>query len=136
MANGAYENGYKNFALGNVVWKNAGGSTILLSLVDTADYTVNLNTDDALDDIAGAALEETSGAMTLSDATVGGVVDAADVAFVGTAGDQCEGVVVYRSTGVASTSWLLFWWDTATGLPVTLGGDVNVAFNASGLATI
>jgi hypothetical protein len=129
MANGFYQPGMKHFAFGDIVWKASGGSTIKTVLVDTADYTVNLTTHDALDDVAGAAREETSGAMTLIDAADDGIVDANDVVFTGTTGDACEAILVYKDSGVESTSWLLFWWDSASGLPVTLGGDVTVAWD-------
>ena len=119
----------KHFSWGDIVWKASGGSTIKTTLIDTADYTVNLTTHDAYDDIAAAAREETSGSMTLIDGADDGIVDANDVTFTGTTGDTCEGIVVWKDSGVESTSWLLFWWDSASGLPVTLGGDVTVAWD-------
>lgn len=138
MANGFYDPGLKHFAQGDLIWKASGGSNVRTTLVDAADYTVNLSTHEFRDTgtISAAAQEETSANMTLSDATNGGFVDAADVTFTGTAGDTCEGILVYKNTGVAATDLLLFWWDTASGLPVTLGGDVTVQWNASGLAQI
>jgi hypothetical protein len=129
MANGPYQNGIMNFALGNVVWKAAGGSNIRTALVDTADYAVDLATHNFMDDVAAASREETSGNMTLVDAAVDGVVDASDVAFVGTAGDQCEGIIVYRFVTVDGDSLPLFWWDSVAGMPVTLGGDVTVSWD-------
>lgn len=130
MANGAYQHGIKNFALGNVVWKLSGGSDIRTALVDTADYTVDLANHDFMNDVAAASREETSAAMTLVDAAVDGVVDASDVIFVGTAGDQCEAIIVYRFVTVDADSLPLFWWDTGIGgMPVTLGGDVTVSWS-------
>ena len=132
MANGFYAKGMKHFAQGDVVWKASGGSTIKTALVDTADYTVNLSTHEFRDTgtIATAAQEETSGAMTLVDAADDGIVDASDVTFTATAGDTCEGILVYKDTGAAATDLLLFWWDSASGLPVTLGGDVTVVWDS------
>jgi hypothetical protein len=123
----------KHFALGDIVWKASGGSTIKTTLVDTADYTVDLTTHEfrGTGTIATAAQEETSAGMTLVDAASDGIVDASDVTFTGTSGDQCEGILVYKDTGAAATDLLLFWWDTASGLPVTLGGDVTVAWDNS-----
>ena len=114
------------WAKGDIVWKAAAGSTIKTTLIDTADYTVDLVNHDFYDDIAAAAKEETSGAMTLVDGATNGVVDASDVTFTATTGDTCEGIVLWKDTGVAATSNLLLWWDTSAGLPVTLGGDVTV----------
>ena len=133
----------KHFARGNFKWildatpTAAEDDLFKCGLVDTADYTVALATHE-FRDAAGLALgiEETSGAMTLSDATADGVCDASDIVFTATAGDTCEGILVWQEKGTAATDRLAFWWDTASGLPVTLGGDVTVQWNASGLAKI
>lgn len=130
MANGFYQHGVKHFALGNILWKAAAGSAIRTGLVDTADYAVDLANHEFRDATGLAAgVEEISGDMTLIDAAVDGVVDANDVTFTGTAGDQCEGILVYQNVGSAATDRLLFWWDSASGLPVTLGGDVTVQWD-------
>lgn len=126
MASGFYEMGMKHIGLGDLVWKNAGGTAIAAYLVDTADYTVNLATHEFRDASGLAAgIEETSGALTKTDAAANGVLDATDVVFTGTAGDPCEGILV-ANNGTAATSPLYFWWDGEAGLPVTLGGDVTV----------
>ena len=118
------------FARGEVVWKASGGSNIRTALVDTADYTVDLAAHDLMNDVPSGAREETSANMTLVDADVDGVVDANDVTFTATAGDQCEAILVYKFVTNDTDSVPLFWWDTASGLPVTLGGDVTVAWDS------
>ncbi len=128
MADGFYLKGMKHFAFGDVIWKAAGGSNIKIYLVDAADYTVNLTTHEFVSDVAAAGIEETSANLTLIDAADDGIVDANDVTFTATAGDQCEGILMAKDTGVTSTSPLLMWWDAAAGLPVTLGGDVSVVW--------
>lgn len=110
---------------GGLGWATA---TIKVLLVDTADYTVSIDVDEFLSDIPAAAREETSAALT-TKTNVLGVLDADDVTFSGTAGDGCEAVVVFVDTGVASTSRLIFYIDTAAGLPVTLGSDVTVRWD-------
>lgn len=133
MASGWYEHGAKHFARGNMAWiadaspTSAENDAFRVALVDTADYTVNLATHE-FRDAAGlaAGIEETSGLMTLVDAAANGVLDASDVTFVGTAGDTCEGVLLYQDEGSAAADRLTLWWDTEAGLPVTLGGDVTV----------
>lgn len=129
MANGFYQPGMKHFAQGNIVWKATGGSAIRTALIDTFDYTVDLTTHEFLSSVAAVAREETSGNMTLIDAANDGIVDANDVTFTATAGDPCEAILVYRFVTADTDSPLLFWWDTASGLPVTLGGDVTVAWD-------
>ena len=129
MANGFYQYGMQAFSRGEVVWKASGGSTIRTALVDTADYAVDLAAHDFMNDVAVAAREETSGNMTLVDGAVDGIVDASDVTFTGTAGDACEAILVYKFVTADADSVPLFWWDTASGLPVTLGGDVTVQWD-------
>ena len=127
--------GVKHFGLGNLAWvfdaspTDGENDNFKLSLVDTADYTVNLATHE-FRDAAGlaAGIEETSGSMTLTSAAANGVLDASDVTFTGTTGDTCEGVLLYQSKGSAATDRLILWWDSEAGLPVTLGGDVTVQF--------
>lgn len=97
MANGFYQPGMKEFARGNIVWLASGGSTIKTTLIDTADYTVDLTNHDFYDDVAAAAKEETSGSMTLIDAANDGIVDANDVTFTATSGDACEAIQIGRA---------------------------------------
>jgi hypothetical protein len=130
MANGFYQHGMKHFARGNVVWLLSGGTAVRTALVDTADYTVDLANHEFRDATGlSAGIEEISSDMTKVDAAADGIVDASDVTFTGTAGDTCEGILVYTNVGSAATDRLLFWWDTASGLPVTLGGDVTVQWD-------
>ena len=129
MANEFYQFGMQAFARGEVIWKASGGSAIRTALVDTADYTVDLAAHNFVDDIT-AGIEERTGDMTLTDAALDGVVDASDVTFTSTTGDQCEGILVYKFVTNDAASVPLFWWDTASGLPVTLGGDVTVAWDS------
>jgi len=132
MANCFYQFGLRGFARGSIPWLASGGATVRTALVDTADYAVDLVNHDFMDDVAAAAREETSGNMTLVDAAVDAVLDASDVTFVGTAGDTCEGILVYDFNTVDADSVPLFWWDSASGLPVTLGGDVTVQWGNTG----
>jgi hypothetical protein len=45
-------------------------------------------------------------------------------------GDQSEALVIYKDTGMASTSPLIAYIDTATGLPYTpSGGNIDVAWD-------
>jgi hypothetical protein len=136
MANGFYQQGMKHFARGNIAWiadaspTSGENNLVKTALVDTADYTVDLASHEFRDATGLAAgIEETSGAMTLIDAALDGIVDANDVTFTGTTGDTCEGILVYQDEGAAASDRLLFWWDSASGLPVTLGGDVTVQWD-------
>lgn len=138
-ANHINQHGIKHFARGNIIWLASGGSDVRIMLIDEADDTP-LDTDEFLSAIAAGAREETMAAgMTLVDAAVDGVLDASDVTFTATSGDTCEGVLMYKHTGADATAALIAYWGSTTagqGLPVTLGGDVTVAWNASGILKI
>lgn len=75
-------------------------------------------------------------AQTLTSKTVdGGVFDAADPDFGAIApGSTVKGVVLYKDTGVASTSPLLVYFDDVTGFPFsTNGGTVSVPWSSGAL---
>ena len=131
MANGFFAPGMKHWALGDIAWKAAGGSNIRCALVNTATYVVDLANHEYRNvDSLVAGSTAISANMTLIDAATDGVCDANDVTFVGTSGPQSAGIVVWKETGSSATDLLLFWWDTASGLPVTLGGDVTIAWDS------
>jgi len=126
MANALYDKGREGFLAGEIDWD---GDVIKAVLIDAADYTVNLATHQFLSEIPGAARVATSAPLTGKTAA-NGVADAADLAFPAVSGDPAEALVLYQDTGVETTSRLIAYIDTATGLPVTPnGGDINVAWD-------
>ena len=126
MANALYDKGREGFLDGSIDWDT---DDIRGILIDTADYTVDLATHDNLDDIPVAARVATSGAFTGKTVT-NGVADAADVVLSSVSGDQSEAIVIYQHTGTESTSRLIAYIDTATGLPVTPnGGDITIQWD-------
>jgi hypothetical protein len=126
MANSLYDRGREGFLDGSIDWDT---DNIRAVLVDTDDYTVDLAAHDFLDDIPAGARVATSGNLA-SKTVTGGVADAADVTFSTVTGDQSEAIVIYKDTGVAGTSRLIGYIDTATGLPVTPNGaDILVSWS-------
>lgn len=126
MASALYDKGREGFLDGSIDWDT---NNIKAALLDGADYTPNMATDDNLDDIPGAAIVATSSNLAGKSVT-NGVADADDVVFTSVSGDPCEYVLLYKDTGVASTSRLIGLIDTATGLPVTPnGGNITVAWS-------
>lgn len=105
-------------------------NTIKAQLVDAADYTVDLATHDALNDIPAGARVGT--AVALANKTItDGVFDADDTTFTAVTGDQAEALVLYKDTGTEATSLLLAYIDTATGLPITPGGgNITVVWDS------
>ena len=126
MASGLYDIGRQGFLAGDIDWD---ANNIKVTLVDAADYTVNLATDDFYNDVTPAGRVATSGNLA-SKTTTAGVADAADITYTAVTGDPSEALVIWKDTTVEATSNLIAYIDTGTGLPVTPnGGDINVAWD-------
>lgn len=126
MANALYDLGRESFLKGEISWS---ADNIKAVLVDSADYTPNLATDQFLSNIAAGGRVATSVNLTGKSTTAGDAV-AANVTFSEVPGDISEFLVLYQDTGVEGTSRLIARIDTATGLPVTPnGGDIQVQWS-------
>ncbi len=126
MANQLYDFGREGFLGSDIDWD---ADNIVGVLVDTADYTLQIGTDQHLDDIPAVARVATSGALAGKSITAG-VADSDDSTFSSVSGDECELLVLYQDTGDEATSRLVAAIDTATNLPVTPdGGDVEVEWD-------
>lgn len=127
MANALYDKGRKAFLDGDIDWLS---DNIKCILVDTGLYTVDLVNHDFLDDVPVGSRVDTSGNFTSKTSTAG-VADAADLTYTSVTGNSVEALVIYRDSGVESTSQLIAYIDTATGLPVTPnGGDITVTWDS------
>jgi hypothetical protein len=142
MANALFTS-FRNGILGSHATRvDLDADTIKCLFMDHADDTPVAATDDFMDDLASAGrVPAEASAATLGTKTIGvvaaGVFDAADTVFTALTGDVVESLVLYKDTGTESTSDLIAMWDTATGLPLTPnGGDVTVAWNASGILQV
>lgn len=72
----------------------------------------------------------TSAAFT-SVTDTSGVFAAANVTLSAVTGSAIASLVIYKDTGTASTSQLIAYIDTATGLPVTPnGGDITITWDS------
>jgi hypothetical protein len=126
MANSLYTKGIEGIMAADI---DLVADTIKVTLVDTADYTVDLAAHDFINDVAAGARVAT--ATLGSKAVTGGVFDAADVTFSAVTGDPSEALVIWKDTGVESTSALIAYIDTSTGLPVTPnGGDITITWDS------
>ncbi|ATN93996.1 hypothetical protein J4U01_gp033 [Mycobacterium phage Kumao] len=124
--NGLYDKAREKFLTGDIDWID---DNIKAYLIDTDEYSVDLATDEFLDDIPEDAIVATSSNLTSKTAT-DGVADAENVVFSTVTGAQSEAVVLAKDTGVASTSPLIAYISNATGLPVTPnGGDITVVWD-------
>jgi hypothetical protein len=123
MANLIYPKGKQNIVNQNAAYLT---DTVKCILVDDAFYTYSA-AHQYLSDVPGAARIATSPALTGKTAT-DGQMDANDPVFSSVAaGGPYENLIFYIDSGVEGTSELLFFIDTATGLPVTTNGtDVTI----------
>ena len=114
MANALYGLGRGHFLDANIDWS---ADNIKVVLADAADYTVTIDTDEFLSDVTAAGRVATSGNLASKTSTLG-VADAADVTLSSVSGDVSEALVIYKDTGTSTTSNLIAYIDTATGLPI------------------
>ena len=122
MANTLYDFARQRFLEAQINWMT---DTLKVLLVDTGAYTPQTSVHQYLSDIPTSA--RIAGPVTLTaKATTGGAADAADVTFTAVSGTSIEAIVIYADTGTESTSPLIAYIDTATGLPITPnGGDIT-----------
>lgn len=127
MANAMYTKGLENILAGSWSW----ASNIKVALVDSADYTLVIATDNDMADVDIAGAVEATSANLASKTQTDGHADAADFTYSTVTGDVCEYLVVHFDSGTPATSLLICNIDTATGLPVTPNGaDIDVVWSS------
>ena len=136
MATALYGKGRNHFAFGDIVWKLSGGSTVKVTLINTSNNTVSVDSDEFMNTNTIAANAKVATAtMTLIDAALG-VCDAQDPTFTSVTGAQSSALVIWKDGGGGGTSvsgttdLLIAYIDNATGLPITPNGaDINLAWD-------
>ena len=136
MANGLYDKGREKFLRGEISWNTGTIDAILVKIGGgVGEYNTNLATDEFLEDIPVAARvallsdNTVNGTELTNKTTTAGVAAAADALFDEVTGDACGAIVLYerKTTDTETTSPLIAYIDTATGLPVTpTGVDIEV----------
>jgi hypothetical protein len=126
MANALYAKGKQKLLSGSI---NIPSDVIRVALVSTA-YTEQLALDEFYNGLSFAVLgtPQTLAGKTVTD----GVFDANDVTFATVAaGSTAKALVIYKDTGLPSTSPLIAFIDTITGFPLaTNGGDISIVWDA------
>ena len=122
-----YDSGREGFLDGSIDWDT---DDIRAILIDTGAYTVDLATHNMLDDVAAGSRIAVSGALAGKTVTAG-VADANDVTFTAVTGTTVEAIILYKHTGTESTSRLIAYINSGTGLPVTPNtGDITVTWSS------
>lgn len=128
MASALYGKGRQAFGDAGINWSSGDVRVIF---VDAADYTVDIDVHDFLNDVAAGARVATSSASIANKTNTLGVMDGDDITINSVSGDQFEAIVLYLHTGVEGTSTLIVYIDSYTGLPCTPnGGNITVSWPA------
>lgn len=125
MPNALYDFGRENFLSGQINWLT---DNIKVSLIDTDDYTIDLQNHEFFSSIPSAAIIATA---TLENKTSdAGIADADDILFTSVVGDVAEALVIWKDTGLSTTSPLIAYMDAASGLPIVPnGGDITIQWD-------
>lgn len=124
MANALYNNARQGFLEGAFNWMSDNVKAVLV----TSGYTFSAS-HKHYNDVTPAA-RVTSEILLSEKTTTDGAADAADITFENVSGAQVRAIVLYVDTGTESTSSLIAYLDTATGLPITPnGGDIIVTWD-------
>jgi hypothetical protein len=125
MANALYSKAKEAFLNGSI---NMIANTITIALVDTGVYTYSA-THQFRNEVSNSAVISST---ALENKTItNGVFDADDATFSSVTGANCEALLIFQDTGIQTTSRLIAYIDSATGLPILPnGGDISVAFSS------
>lgn len=136
-----FYNSYKKLLLDKSI--DHVNDTIKVALV-TSSYTPNYDSHDFFDDVTNevsASGTYSAGGITLSSKTTTqdntdneGVFDAADISATSST-ITARGAVVYKSTGVASTSPLICYIDFGEN-KISSGGTWGVTWNSEGIINV
>ena len=130
MANAIYDTARELYLTGGLNWLS---DNIKVVLVDTNDYTVDLENHAFLEEIPVIARIATSSNLS-SKTTTRGIADADNSTFSTVFGDEAEALVIYKDTGTEGTSNLIAYIDTSSGLPISpTGGDITITWNTNGI---
>lgn len=125
MANQLYSKAKEAFLNADI---DMADNTIVIALIDTGEYSFSAS-HQFRSDIPNNAVIATA---TLGNkTTANGVFDADDATFTSVTGANCEALILFQNSGNPSTSRLIAFIDSATGLPILPnGGDITVAFSS------
>jgi hypothetical protein len=125
MANALYPKAKEAFLNADI---DMDADTITIALIDTAEYAYS-ESHQFRSDISNSAV--ISSTDLSNKTTTNGVFDADDATFTSVTGANCEALIIFQNTGTQSTSRLIAYIDSATGLPILPnGGDITVAFSS------
>ena len=141
MASVVYNN-FKELLLTGGVNLGNGGDTIKVALV-TSSYSADIDSHDMFDDVTNevSGTGYSAGGNTLASQAVTqdntddeGVFDASDTNWANST-ITARGAVVYKSTGVASTSPLICYFDFGSD-QISSSGNFAIVWNSEGILNL
>jgi hypothetical protein len=106
-------------------------SDSLKVLLVTDSYVPSQNTDQFVSNISGSYIKQRTSSLT-NVTNILGVIDADDVTVAEYSGLAFKALVIYKDSGTDSTSRLLAYIDTATGIPFAgINSATNITINWS-----
>ncbi len=106
-------------------------SDSLKVLLVTDSYVPSQNVDQFVSNISGSYIKERTSSLT-NVTNILGVIDADDVSVVQYSGLAFKALVIYKDSGTDSTSRLLAYIDTATGIPfLGINATTDITINWS-----
>lgn len=129
MANRLFTPGKESFGKAEINWP---ADTVRAVLLDLGTYTYN-QSHQFLSSIPTVARIATSGNIT-GKTCIGGVFDSDNITFPGFSSTSIEALALYKFVTGDADSRLIFFVDTATGLPVQPAGEpIEIQWSASGI---
>ena len=106
-------------------------SDSLKVLLVTDSYVPNQNTDQFVSNISASYIKERTSSLTNVTNTLG-TIDANDITVAQYSGLAFKALVIYKDSGTDSTSRLLAYIDTATGIPfLGINATTDITINWS-----
>jgi hypothetical protein len=124
MSTFIYDKGRSSFLDGAIAFS----SDTIKALLATSGYTASQSADQFVSDIGGGNIVVRSAALSSKTSTAG-VANAGNVTISSVSGSAANAIVLYKDTGVDSSSRLIAYIDNYSGLPVTPnGGNITIAW--------
>lgn len=133
MADALYPN-FKHSAVKGDFDIDASTIKVALVLNSAAYNATHDNYDDISANVVGTPQTISAATFTLDTGDGGTELDGGDVTFTALSGSEVGSMVIYKDTGTPSTSQLIAWIDSYTGLPFTpSGADLDITWPAAGI---
>lgn len=127
MANALYAKAKEAFLEGNI---DLTDNNIRVCFVKSG-YTVDLNNHQYLSDINSSDIAATSAVLS-GRSTVNGIFDAENITVEDYGTSGFDYLIIFKDTGLSSTSSLIAYIDTADGLPVSsTSNTISITINWS-----